>query len=182
MAVNQRLKCSAKCGALEFDAMVEKRVVSKGRRRSEKLVVIDKTFGDDGFPGNREVEAICNNCGAVLEIRMMAFAIGGRARAAVGVEDGGDGGTRRRIRVELGQVAQHVGERTIFHDCGDGGSGEAFKATVQGPLIAPQNGDGGPRLVEVGGVAARDDGSTFAFGTGCTHGTSDPGSKGAGNN
>lgn len=113
----------------------------------------------------------------------MIFAIGGRARAAVKVEDGGDGEkTGCRIRVELGPVAQHVGERTMFHDCGDGGSGEAFKATVKGPLVAPKNSSDGPRLVEVGGVAVRDDSSSFVFSPGCSHDAPGSGPKGAGNN
>lgn len=162
MAVMQRLRCSAQCGASEFDAMVEKQSVGKGKRRSAKLLIIDRTPDDDGFPNNNEVDAVCTECGAALEIRMMVFAIGGRARAVS--EEGGGG-----LRIQLGRVARHVGERHSFHNCDGDGDGEVFEATVQGPLIAPQDGENGPKLVEVGGVAARDDGSTFTFGSGCTH-------------
>lgn len=163
MAVMQRLRCSAGCGALEFDAMVERRSVGKGKRRSEKLLIIDRTSDGDGFPQNRDVEAICSQCGAALEIRMMAFAIGGRVREVVGEPQ------TRQLSVELGRVAAHVGERHRFHDCGSGGDGGFFEATVQGPLVAPQVGPDGPKLVEVGGVAVNDDGSAFKFGPGCSH-------------
>lgn len=176
MAVMQRLRCSNDCGAPEIDAMVSRKTVGRPPRQKEKLFIVDKTFGKDGFPCSREVRAVCETCKAALEVVIMGAAIGGRARAVV-VE-----GDRGKLQIELGSVAQRVGERASFHDCGDGGYSEAFKATVQGPLVAPQNSGDGLRLVEVGGVAARDDGSTFAFGIGCTHGTSNPGSKDAGNN
>lgn len=178
MAVNERLRCSAGCGAPEFDAMIE--------RRGEKLVIIDKTLGADGFPLNKEVDAICSNtrCRADLEIRMMPVAIGRQARATVGAEDGRNVRSQPGIQLEFGQIARHVGRRVVLHNCAGGGgaSDETIRATIQGAVLAPQDGPDGPKFVEAGGIAVRDDGSALPFTMGCTHGTSKQRPKGARDN
>lgn len=66
MAVNHDLQCTAECGAPMTEARVERR----------KGVLYKVPFGAD------PVRAICDSCGADLEVVLTTFAIGGRAVAA----------------------------------------------------------------------------------------------------
>lgn len=66
MPVNHDLKCSAHCGA----PMQEERVENRGG------VLYKIPFGED------PVRAVCDQCGADLQVVLTTFAIGGRAVAA----------------------------------------------------------------------------------------------------
>lgn len=66
MPVNHDLKCSADCGAKMLEARVEKR----------EGILYEVPFEGDPVP------AICDQCGADLEVVLTTFAIGGRAVAA----------------------------------------------------------------------------------------------------
>lgn len=66
MAVNHDLKCSADCGAKMLEARVERR----------EGILYEVPF--EGDP----IRAVCDQCGADLEVVLTTFAIGGRAVAA----------------------------------------------------------------------------------------------------
>lgn len=151
MAVMQRLRCSADCGASEFDAMVSRRKVGRPPCQREKLFIVDKTPGKDGFPSSREVKAVCKRCRAALEVVMMGAAIGGRARRAIEVEE---------IHGFCpGSIAGHVGGGALFKN---DVTGEVFEGRIIGMRRNAVTGE------EVAAIAVRDgDDQAFFASHGC---------------